>query len=177
LRRASLAALYIPALNGGVFRAARIKSPFNEEQRRMLQALLRDRFQLGFHRTSSIGPVYVLLKGTGKLNMQPAKDQRESPWVGSKQGGVISGDGIEGKNISIPLLSSRLSRFLKCPVLDETGLDGSFDFQYDYVGDDSSDNYVASILTSVQGIGLKLKAGKGPIDTIIIDDAQKPSEN
>jgi uncharacterized protein (TIGR03435 family) len=155
------------------------KSPLIEEQRRMLQALLRDRFQLRFHSENRTGPVYVLVKGSGKLKLQPANNKNDFPWVGNNIGGAINGDGIAGKNISMPLLAIRLSRYLQRPVLDETDLKGAFDFQYDYLSADekSNEDFVASILTSVQGIGLKLKADKGPVETIVIDHVERPSAN
>jgi uncharacterized protein (TIGR03435 family) len=155
------------------------KSPLIEEQRQMLQALLRDRFQLRFHRENRTGPVYVLAKGNGKLRLQPAKDRNAFPWVGNTIGGAINGDGIAGKNISMPLLATRLSRYFRRPVVDETGLKGVFDFQYDYYhGDEKSDEDLdASIITSLQEIGLKIKAAKGPVETIVIDHVERPSAN
>jgi uncharacterized protein (TIGR03435 family) len=153
------------------------KSPLNEEQRQMLQALLIDRFQLKFHRENRIGPVYLLVKSGAKLKLRPAKDKDDYPWAGSNGGGAISGDGIAGKNISMPLLATRLSRYLDHPVLDQTGLKGSFDFEYVYTSDDSNEDLVTSILTSVQGIGLKLKPAKGPVETVVIDHVESPSVN
>jgi uncharacterized protein (TIGR03435 family) len=34
-----------------------------------------------------------------------------------------------------------------------------------------------AILMSIQQLGLKLESGKGPVKTIVIDHAEKPSEN
>jgi uncharacterized protein (TIGR03435 family) len=151
------------------------KFPLSHEQRQMLQALLMDRFQLKFHRETRTGPVYVLVKRGSTLKLQPAKNNNESPWVGSNIGGAINGDGIAGKNISMPLLCLRLSRYLQRSVLDETGLQGAFDFKYEYVNSDPNEDIVASIFTSVQEIGLKLKADKGPVETIVIDHIERPS--
>lgn len=47
------------------------KSAPNEEQRQMLQALLADGFQMRFHRENKKGPVYVLSRGAGELNLLP----------------------------------------------------------------------------------------------------------
>ena len=77
------------------------------------------------------------------------------------------------------LLAIRLSPYLGRPVLDQTGLEGSFDFKFEYPlpSDDQRPDVVASIITSIQGIGLKLQAAKGPVETIVIDQAEKPSAN
>jgi uncharacterized protein (TIGR03435 family) len=75
------------------------KAAPNAEQRQMLQALLADRFQLKFRREIKQGPVYLLLKGSGPLRLEAAKDQGKSDfsWVGSPRGGMISGDGVGGR--------------------------------------------------------------------------------
>lgn len=156
-------------------------SPLDEEQRLMLQALLIGRFQLKFHRENRTGQVYVLTKGGGALKLKPPKDATLDPWVGSiVGGGGIDGDGILGQNISMPFLAVDLSRYLEHPVLDETGLKGSFDFKYqiaDYNPNLDMQDFVGSILTSLKGIGLNLKSNKGPVETIVIDHVERPSAN
>jgi uncharacterized protein (TIGR03435 family) len=68
------------------------------------------------------------------------------------------------------------------PVIDKTGISGSFDFEYkDEEADTNAqvtrDDIVSSILTSVRGIGLKLTPAKAPMETIVIDHVEKPSPN
>jgi len=152
------------------------KSAPNEEQCQMLQALLAERFQLRFHREKKKGPVYILSRGTGELKLLPPKDKKAFPWAGGITGGWFGG-GIRGENISMPQMATRLSRFLKRPVLDQTGVRGSFDFEYPVGGDDNDDDIQAFLLTSMKGIGLVLKGGEGPVETIAIDHAEKPSAN
>ncbi len=154
-----------------------VKSPPSNEQREMLQSLLRDRFQLRFHRENKVSSVFILSRGRGKLNLEQAKDNTRFPWVGSKGGGAIDGDGIAGRNISMSILCERLGRYMHRPVVDNTKLQGNFDFNSDYTGEISNNDLVPSILTSVQGIGLKLKTGKAPVETIIVDQVEKPSGN
>lgn len=158
-------------------RNLKLSSPANaltNEQREMLQSLLMERFQLKFHRESKIGSVYVLTKGSGDLKLQAPKDKDGSPGV------WLSGDGLVGQNASMPLLAVRLSSILQRPVLDETGLSGSFDFKSALLGNDPKAEYqdiVTSILTSVQEMGLKLNSAKGPVETIVIDHIERPSPN
>jgi uncharacterized protein (TIGR03435 family) len=61
-------------------------------------------------------------------------------------------------------------------VIDKTVITGAFDFRFDYPREDRPD-VVASILASVRGLGLKLETGRGPVETLIIDRAEKPGEN
>ena len=149
----------------------------NEEQRQMLQALLADRFQLKIHREAKDGSVYLLTKSGKALKLQAPKNIDEAPWAGGLGGGNISGDGLAGKNISMAQLAKRLSWFMGRPVIDQTGIEGSFDFLYDQVSDDPHPDVAAWIITSVQALGLRLEASKGPVETIVIDHAEKPSSN
>jgi uncharacterized protein (TIGR03435 family) len=155
------------------------KLPPNEEQRRMLQTLLVDRFHLKYHRETKEGAVYLLLKGNNKLKLQDPKDKNDFPWVGSNRGGAINGDGIAGINISMPLVAQRLSRYVGRPVLEQTGLEGSFDFKFEYPlpSDGQRPDVTGSVITSLQGIGLKLQASKGPVETIVIDQVERPPAN
>lgn len=153
------------------------KAPLTEEQRQMLQSLLAERFGLKFHMIEKAGSVYILTKGGGPLQLHSTKDPSEPPWVGGNLGGMINGDGIAGMNISMPLLCIRLSRYLQRPIMDRTGLAGSFDFQYKYSNPSQNDDLVPSIITSLHEIGLTLRSGRGELHTIVIDHLNKPTEN
>jgi uncharacterized protein (TIGR03435 family) len=157
-----------------------LKVPPNEEQRRMLQSLLIDRFHLNFHRASRVGPVYILGKSNRKLRLEDAKNKNDHPWAGSLAGGGINGDGLAGRNISMAELATRLSGYLDRPVLDRTGLNGSYDFKYEYSADPADAAYhdvLPCIFASVKGIGLDLKATKGQVETIVVDHVERPTEN
>jgi uncharacterized protein (TIGR03435 family) len=176
------------------------KTPLNEEQRQMLQALLTDRFQLKVHREIKPGPVYLLVKGNNALKLEAPKDKDGFSWAGSADGGPIIGYGIAGTNISMPELATRLSGFLERPVLDCTGLKGSFDFKFEdaagdgaspamgglpaggpktgeLLPDDPASRLIYSTFAAIKGIGLRLDQGKAPVETIAIDHVEKPSEN
>ena len=82
----------------------------------------------------------------------------------------------------MPLLAERLSRYLKRPVIDNTGIAGSFDFKFrtndlDPTVPVTLDDVINSIFASIKGIGLKLVPAKAPIETIVIDHAEQPSPN
>lgn len=143
----------------------------------MMQTLLADRFQLRYHRESREGPVYLLVRANKDLKLQPAKDKDEYPWVGSVAGSAISRDGLRATNATMALLTARLSSYLERPVIDRTGLEGAWDFRYEYHSDDPATDVISVITSSLQGLGLKLEAAKGPVETLVIDKIEHPAAN
>lgn len=85
------------------------------------------------------------------------------------------------------MLASNLSQQLGRPVIDETGLNGTYDFVLDYApepGTPAIDEPAArelslpSIFTALQEqLGLKLESTKATVEILVIDHAQRPSEN
>jgi len=151
---------------------ASIKEHPNEEQRQMLQALLIDRFQLKFHRATKEGSVYILVKNSSPLKLQAP--QAKDAFYGCN---ATLGN-LTGSNISMPQLAVCLSGYLRRPILDQTGIQGSFNFESPGIAPyDPESDATSFIFDSLQRIGLKLTSGKGPVETIVIDSAQKPSEN
>ena len=85
---------------------------------------------------------------------------------------------LEGKNASMALLAENLESTLAHPVLNETGLAGNFDFIFEYAADETQPDSPPSIYTAIQEqLGLKLEAGRGPVNVLVVDSVQKPSEN
>jgi uncharacterized protein (TIGR03435 family) len=161
--------------------------------RQMLQALLSDRFQLRSHREPKELPVYLLsvAKGGSKLTKM---EEKCTLGPNGFCGGYTARIGlITGQKASISQLAETLSAILDRPVLDQTGLDGLFNnVKLEWVPDETqyqtwgpqaykrseSDPSGASLFTAIQEqLGLKLESGKGPIEVLVIDAAQKPSEN
>ena len=90
--------------------------------------------------------------------------------------------GMAGINISMAQLAKRLAPVVGHPVLDKTGLNGSFDFKTEYAQTEFSPfdpnlDRVASVLTSLRELGLKLEPSKAQVETVVIDRAEKPSLN
>ena len=70
--------------------------------------------------------------------------------------------------------------FVDYPVVNRTGLTGFYDFSlkvdYDYSA--GGEPRRVSVLTAVQEqLGLKLESTKGPVEILVIDHVEKPSEN
>jgi uncharacterized protein (TIGR03435 family) len=149
------------------------KLPPNADQRLMMQSLLADRFHMRWHRETKEGPVYFLVK-TDKLKLRDAKDKEDFPWVGTARS---TGPGLWGLNATMELLARRLSNLVGRPVIDHTGIAGAFDFDFDLDQTWEGWNNASAALAAVQGIGLKLEAGKGPVETLVIDAVERPDAN
>ena len=154
-----------------------MKATPSDEQRKMLQSLLVERFGLKFHRETKEGPVYLLLRGKGQLRLEAPKhpDGDSRGGVFMKQGGIADGSAA-GTNISMQFLARQLSSDLERPVLDRTSLPGHYDFQLE-PDDPSNHDMTAAIIDAMNRLGLKLKPATGPVDTIVIDSVSEPTEN
>jgi uncharacterized protein (TIGR03435 family) len=153
------------------------KTPLTDEQRQMLQALLMDRFRLGSYRETRTDTVYILKRSDQPLKLVLPLHPWEAHSVGGAGGGSIGGaTGIAGKSISMHELATRISSVLKRPVVDQTGLPGTFDFVC-RPSDTASGEVTDTVFDSMRGIGLKLTPAIGPVEMLVIDHAEPPTEN
>jgi uncharacterized protein (TIGR03435 family) len=114
---------------------------------------------------------------------RPPSRPGERPACGLIAGpnGTAGGNRIAGGNTSMSQLAATLSGPMNRVVLDRTGLSGVFNFTLDFVPDgtpiDASQN-VPSLLTALQEqLGLKLEPARGPVEVLVIDHVERPSEN
>jgi uncharacterized protein (TIGR03435 family) len=152
------------------------KSPLVAEQRQMLQAALVDQFRLQYHWETREGPVYLLVKTGKELNMTRAKETGDFHWAGSVASGAPFSDGIAGENETMANLAERISPILGHMVIDQTGIEGVYDFKAPYPGDDRSD-IGAVIIACLPQLGLKLQPSRGPVKTLVVDRVERPSAN
>jgi uncharacterized protein (TIGR03435 family) len=146
------------------------------EQRLMLKSLLIDRFGLKFHLAKKEGEVYILTRGTKPLHLKPPKDPTSDP----RAIVVITSDGIDGEasgtNTTTDYMAQRFADYLQLPVVNQTGITGSYD--YDLPPDEpENDDITTAVLNVVDRLGLKLKRGRGPVQSLIIDNIEQPSAN
>jgi uncharacterized protein (TIGR03435 family) len=64
-----------------------------------------------------------------------------------------------------------LANTLGSPVVDETGLDGLYDYTFEWPDARSS------LFASVDQLGLKLEAKKVLVEVLVMDRAEHPSAN
>jgi uncharacterized protein (TIGR03435 family) len=77
-------------------------------------------------------------------------------------------------------LAETLQRSIDMPVWDRTGLSGNYYFAFRYTEFLSADldTDAPSLATALQqNLGLKLEKQKGPVEALVIDYIEEPSEN
>jgi uncharacterized protein (TIGR03435 family) len=144
----------------------------SKEIRTMMQTLLAQRFKLAAHREERTLPIYNLVVAKSGFRLTPV-----SP---TGHGGTSSGGGtMKATSLSMAEFAYQLSRELKLPVFDKTGIEGAFDFTLQYAPERDTSATGPSLFTAIQEtLGLKLESAKGPVEVLIVDHIEKaPTEN
>jgi uncharacterized protein (TIGR03435 family) len=118
--------------------------------------------------------------------VQPSNGRCGSVVVALGPGGAQ----LKGGKIAMPELVRTLSKMLGRSVIDRTGFIGLFDLQLDFIPDDTTPSMPPPLPNSSasttrvsiaqalqQQLGLRLQSTKGPVNVIVIDHVEKPSEN
>jgi uncharacterized protein (TIGR03435 family) len=155
----------------------------------MLQGLLTERFGLVLHRETKEMPVYALTVAKGGSKLGKAVEGG----TGIQQFRMRDGGGaILGENATLDGLARALSTTLDRPVVNRTGLIGSFDLHdLRWSGDaekgppqmevrteerGATAGDMPSIFVAIQEqLGLRLDSAKGPVELLVIDRAERPS--
>jgi uncharacterized protein (TIGR03435 family) len=159
-----------------------------------LQALLADRFQLKAHFETRDSPAYalVVVKNGPKFKaatpgetyaLHPISNKSATVAGGPSQPGSGRGQ-LAAQSASMAqfaqYLSSMENHILGRQVIDQTGLTGHYDFTIPTfsAGSNDPENTEASIFTALQeSLGLKLEPAKLPVQFLVIDHIERPSEN
>jgi len=163
--------------------------PSERQLRAMIQSLLADRFKLAFHRETRELPAYVIVVASGghKLTKNDSNPN-------GLPGLFFRGLGV------LPVTNATLTDFagvmqtavLDRPVVDKTGLQGRYDFTIRWTPDESQfaglgvrvppasgdPDAPPGLFTAFQEqLGLKLESTKAPVEVLVVDRVEKPSEN
>jgi bla regulator protein blaR1 len=183
-------------------------NPDLEQKCLMLRSLLADRFGLAVHHETRQGPVYALvLAKAGKMGPGLVKHSGDAvcidfskprpPSLGDSicggflvlsRAGVthVTADNTNMAGVADQLGSGMPGGEIERPVVDRTGLSGSFDVTLEYTLGLRIDAGAAApdptapppLFTALQEqLGLKLESTKGPVEVLVIDHVEGPSEN
>jgi uncharacterized protein (TIGR03435 family) len=182
--------------------AALKKLPNEERQaqrRLMMQAMLADRFKLKIHHENKEVPIYLLVIAKGGFKLKEADPKNTYP-NGIKGPDGLSHPGAMTMNYgnltaqAIPMsnLALNLTGMAHRIVEDKTGLTGKYDVTLRWTPEDDRATPLSdgrqdaapakesepSIFTALQEqLGLKLESAREPVDTIVVDHVEMPSEN
>ena len=167
--------------------------PNLQEQMKMLRQLLEDRFKFTYHREPKEMTYYALTVAKNGPKLQESKlDPNATPegppplvFVLSPQGARLPARYATMGEFAALLQRSALDR----PVVDQTGLTGRYDFDIEWAPDETQFNGVfkpgnpdsptkPSLSAAIQQqLGLRLDSAKGPVEAMVIDRAERPTEN
>jgi uncharacterized protein (TIGR03435 family) len=145
-------------------------------RREYLQKLLAERCELAFHRETREIRVYSLVAARGgpkvaahsgpgeyAMRVQPADDGRLR---------------LRSTRGNMPRLAEILTGQVGELVVDQTSLSGEYDFTLEWAPALNESAGGASLFTAlVEQLGLRLEAGKRPMDAIVIDRIERPTED
>ena len=161
--------------------------PNDRQLRSMLKKLMADRFMLALHYEKREMAVYAV--SVARSGPKLAKTQST---------GILPGETGTSKTVFTNARIADLSDFLQAvvvdrPVVDQTGLEGRYDFTLNWtpdetqfpdnglrraaVSDASAETYPDLYTAMQQQLGLKLESTKAQVDILVIDHVEKPSEN
>ena len=175
--------------------------PTKDQMRLMMQSLLAERFKLAVHTETRRAPVFALVLAKAgvlgsHLHVHPATDPCDRPAPAalpmpcntithlppSQPGGHRFG----GRAVPLELLATSLPTqtgmvTISRPVIDRTGLNGTYDFDLEWTPEDTRD----AVDNSETGgsfrdalreqLGLKLESQTGPVELLVIDHVERPT--
>ena len=162
--------------------------------RTMLQSMLRDRFHLATHRETKEESAYSLVVAHGRPKLKPTDPTQPHP-PGRKlpfgDGGIMGPEAADRTvhfyDTPMSTLAFLLSDLTANPVHDDTGLTGRYDFVMQHPANlnastpqpdsASAPDPGPTVFSAIAELGLKLVPTKRPVETLVIDHIEKPSEN
>jgi uncharacterized protein (TIGR03435 family) len=156
------------------------------EKRNAIRVLLTERLGLKTHLETRNSSIYNLVVAKGGVKMQavPAPPAGEAPAVPPPANVQAHGSqhGLEfvGSNAGMRAISGALSSMVEAPVVDKTGLMGTYNYTLQFGREWSGNDPDGwpSIFTAVQEqMGLKLEAEHEPVPNLVVDHITKPTEN
>jgi len=176
-----------------------------DQVRLMLQSLFEDRFKLKVHRETKESSAYALVVGKGGSKIKLSRDQSPEnvdgpapPGAGPNHGAIRIGVGnLVGNAVTLSWFASMLSPRLDRLIIDKTHLAGRFDIQLRWAPSAAEDLFGVpaeiidmngvtvradpsgpSIFSAIQEqLGLRLESTKAPVELLVIDHVEQPSEN
>jgi len=145
----------------------------------MVQTLLADRFKLRLHHERKELSAYVISVGKSAPKLFPSKADeihalRFAPQTGQDQKTVSYR--VLATRYTLTQLTDAFARQMGSIILNQTGLDGEYDFTLDLTPDETRPNPLdpTLLITAMrEQLGLTLKSQKTQVDILVVDSAEK----
>jgi len=142
-----------------------------------LQAMLADRFHLEFHHETRTQSVYLLEVEKNGPKLRESTATTDGMSAGQRM--------IKYSRGTMRELADQLSSYFGRQVLDRTELRGQYEINLSFAPVNATPSVEAaqaetmpSIFSALEEqLGLRLRSGNGQVDVLVIDRAEKPSEN
>jgi uncharacterized protein (TIGR03435 family) len=176
-------------------------NPARDEIRLMLRSLLSERFKLAVHYQTQERPVFALViaRGDGRLGSGLVRSTIDCDAVdaarraGRKPEGPLPANGappcgmsLQARDSEMLLFGGRpmstLAEWLRSPsgrvVVDKTGLTGNYEFTLRYTSQLSPRDDAPSVFTALEEqLGLKLVSDRAPLQILVVDHIERPTED
>ena len=146
----------------------------------MLKSVLAERFKLVLHSTTRTTSALVLdVAKTGPKLVKSDPGEAATNTSTSNTGAVV----IDAHHADMDAFARVLSRKTEYPVVNNTGLEGIFDFKLQWMPErmrpaDAATPEAPSIFSAIQEqLGLQLRSRKTEVEMLVIDHAERPSAN
>jgi uncharacterized protein (TIGR03435 family) len=178
--------------------------PSRAEMMLMLQTLLAERLQLRVHRETREMPAFVLTVARGGGMLQQSKDgscveaNSSKPLPASAPNDIVSrrcGNNRMsmvnppnmqwmGVGIDMAQIAGSLATYFRRPVVDRTGLGGRYDVNIELPplqpvtdADGGPAPGVSAVTILQEQLGLRVEEGRGPVEVLVVDRIERPTEN
>jgi uncharacterized protein (TIGR03435 family) len=157
-----------------------------------IRPMLEDRFQLKWHKETRMESGYELEIAKNGSRLKEAVPDETYPHGPKEKDGtpkhevVMSRTGFYGQAASMDQITSNLYLLAHAPVIDKTGLTGTYDFTLTaepelpptVAGSDPPVSNGPSLFSAVQNqLGLKLVPAKVPVEYLVVDHIERPTPN
>jgi uncharacterized protein (TIGR03435 family) len=150
-----------------------------DEIHALLAKLREERFKMKVRHEKRELPVWELV--VDKAHNMPVHDPNDIDR--GPMGLGPNGRGMAGKNLPMNYFAFVLSRMLDRNVIDKTGLPGYFDITLDFVRERPGDGVPppedgTTLFNALrEQLGLRLVSGRGPVEFLVVEHVEKPTEN
>ncbi len=156
--------------------------------RSMIRKVLADRFGLKVHNEKRELSVYALTMAKGGPKLTRSLGNPNGP----PDDNFSTSAYMRETNTTMGEYAKAMQYVLDRPVVDQTGLEGRWDFLLKWTADESqftalgykiqppldNPNAPPPLFTAIQEqLGLKLEPVKAPVDVLVVDHVERPTEN